>query len=130
MQNTSGGKSALGLDGNITALIGYIIGLVAIVLVFIEKDNKWVRFHAVQSTLYHVGFIILFIVLAIVIGIITFVLGQISSIFGLIGSLLYLVLLLLWLGWLGGMIYGAFKAFQGADFKYPIIGNMAEKWSK
>ena len=37
MQNTSGGKSALGLDSNITALIGYIIGIVAIVSIIIEK---------------------------------------------------------------------------------------------
>ena len=129
MQNMSGGKSALGLDGNITALIGYIIGIVALVEVFIEKDNKWVKFHAVQAVLYHVGFFVLFIVLAIVIGIISFVLAQISAIFGLISMLLYLLLLVLWLGWLAGMIYGAIKAYQGASFKYPIVGCMAEKWS-
>jgi uncharacterized membrane protein len=129
MQNMSGGKSALGLDGNITALIGYIIGIVALVEVFIEKDNKWVKFHAVQAVLYHVGFFVLFIVLAIVIGIISFVLAQISAIFGLISMLLYLLLLVLWLGWLAGMIYGAIKAYQGTNFKYPIVGNMAEKWS-
>jgi uncharacterized membrane protein len=41
MQNQ---KSALGLDGNVTALIGYIIGILALVLIFIEKDNKFVRF--------------------------------------------------------------------------------------
>ena len=34
MQNQ---KSALGLDGNITALIGYPVGIVALILVFIEK---------------------------------------------------------------------------------------------
>jgi len=129
MQNMSGGKSALGLDGNVTALIGYIIGIVALVEVFIEKDNKWVKFHALQSTLYHVGFFVLFFGLAIVIGIISFVLAQISAIFGLISMLLYLLLALLWLGWLIGMIYGAVKAYQGATFKYPVVGNMAEKWS-
>ena len=49
MQNTTEGKSALGLDGNVTALIGYIIPLVALILVFMEKDNKFVRFHSIQS---------------------------------------------------------------------------------
>ena len=46
MQNQ---KSALGLDGNITTLIGYLIPLVALILIFIEKDNKFVRFHSFQS---------------------------------------------------------------------------------
>lgn len=84
MQNTSGGKSALGLDGNVTALIGYIIGIVALILFFIEKENKFVRFHAIQSTLFHVGFFALYIVLAIFIGI----LAQIASAFAFLGFLL------------------------------------------
>lgn len=127
MQNM-GGKSALGLDGNITALIGYIIGIVAIVEVFIEKDNKWVRFHALQSTLYHVGFIVIFIVLGIVITILSIILSAISSTLGLISMLLYLVFVLVWLAYIIGFIYGGIKSYQGANFKYPIIGNMAEKW--
>ena len=52
MQNQ---KSAIGLDANITALIGYPIGILALVLIFIEKDNKFVRFHALQSVLWSVG---------------------------------------------------------------------------
>lgn len=129
MQNMYGGKSALGLDGNVTALIGYLIGIVALVLIFIEKDNKFVRFHAIQSVIFHVGTFIIIIAVWIVGGIIAAVLGQISSIFGIIGILIYLLGMLLWLGWLGGMIYGAIKSFQGQMFKYPIFGNLAEKWA-
>jgi uncharacterized membrane protein len=129
MQNMSGGKSALGLDGNVTALIGYLIGIIAIVLIFIEKDNRFVRFHAIQSVVFHIGAFVLIFAVWIVGGIIAAVLGQISSIFSIIGILIYLLGMLLWLGWLGGMIYGAIKAFQGQMFKYPIFGNLAEKWA-
>ncbi len=115
MQNE---KSAIGVDGNIAALIGYIIGIVAIVLIFIEKDNKFVRFHALQSTFFHVGFIVVYFVFAILIT----MLAQISSIFAFFG----LLLLPLWLVWFGGMIYGAVKAYQGTMFKFPIVGNIAE----
>jgi uncharacterized membrane protein len=125
----SGGKSALGLDGNVTALIGYLVGIVALVLIFIEKDNKFVRFHAIQSVVFHIGTFIVIFAVWIVGGIVAAVLGQISSIFGIIGVLIYLLGLLLWLGWLGGMIYGAIKSFQGQMFKYPIFGNLAEKWA-
>jgi len=131
MQNMSGSgdKSALGLDGNVTALIGYIVGIVALIEIFIEKDNKWVRFHAIQSVLYHVAAFVLIFALMIVGGIVAAILSQISSVLGLVGILIYILGLLLWLGWLVGMIYGALKAYQGVTFKYPIVGNMAEKWS-
>lgn len=114
-------KSALGLDGNITALIGYIIGIVALILIFIEKDNKFVRFHSFQSVFFHVAFIALYIVFLILVAI----LSQISGFFGILGFLL----IPLWLIWLGGMIYGAVKAYQGAMFKFPVIGNIAENMS-
>ncbi|MBX3299921.1 MAG: DUF4870 domain-containing protein [Acidobacteria bacterium] len=120
MSNT--GKSALGgLDGNVAALIGWVIGIIAIVLIIIEKENKWVRFQAFQSVLFHVGFFVLYFALSIVV----MILAQISSIFGFLA----LLLLPLWLIWLAGMIFGAYKAYQGADYKFPIVGAMAEKWA-
>lgn len=122
-------KSALGLDGNITALIGYIIGIVALILIFIEKDNKFVRFHAFQSVLYTVGFVVVYIVAMILITIITVMLGAMSDILGLIGSLLYLLLLVVWLAWLVGLIMAAVKSYGGNMWKLPIVGNLAEKWS-
>lgn len=118
MQNQ---KSAIGLDGNIAALLGWIIGIVALVLIFIEKDNKFVRFQAIQSVLFHVGFFVIYFVLAIFVTI----LAQISSVLGFLG----LLLLPLWLVWLGGMILGAVKSYQGANFKFPVIGSLAEKWA-
>ena len=126
MQNQ---KSALGLDGNVTALIGYLIGIVALVLIFIEKDNKFVRFHALQSVLWSVGMCVGIFVVAIVGFILAMILGQVSgalgSIVGLLVMLLYLVMIL---GLLGGLIFGAIKAYGGAMFKLPIVGNLAEKW--
>ena len=126
MQNQ---KSALGLDGNITALIGYIIGIVALVLIFIEKDNKFVRFHAFQSVFLAVTYIVCIIGL-IILGVIVAIIGQAS---GALASILGILLMLLWLavvfGFLGALIYSAIKAYGGAMFKLPIIGNMAEKFS-
>jgi uncharacterized membrane protein len=50
------GKSALGLDGNVAAALGYPIGIIAIISLIMEKENRFVRFHALQSILLHVGF--------------------------------------------------------------------------
>lgn len=126
MQNQ---KSALGLDGNITALLGYIIGIVAIVLIFIEKDNKFVRFHALQSVFWFLGYIVSIIAVAIVGTIISVVLAQVSSglatISGLIFGILYFGLII---GFLGGLIFAAIKAYGGNNYKLPFVGNMAEKY--
>jgi uncharacterized membrane protein len=119
MQNQ---KSALGLDGNVTALLGYIIWIVALVSLLIEKENKFVRFHAVQSLLYHAAIIVAFIALTIITVFLSFISGTLASLF----SMLYM---LLWLGVLVGIILLAVKSFQGQMFKLPIIGDMAEKWS-
>ncbi|MEZ5345738.1 MAG: DUF4870 domain-containing protein [Pyrinomonadaceae bacterium] len=122
-------KSAIGLDGNVTALIGYLIGIVALVLIFIEKDNKFVRFHALQSVLWSVLVTVGIFAVAIIGSILTVILAQVSSTLGsIVGLILVLVYLGLFLALVGGLIFGAIKAFGGAEFKLPVVGNMAEKW--
>jgi uncharacterized membrane protein len=122
-------KSALGLDGNVTALIGYLFGIVALILIFIEKDNKFVRFHALQSVLWSVLFLVGIFAIIIVGMILGFVGAMISEslgmIIGLLAGLLYLAL---FLGFFGGLIFAAIKSFGGAEFKLPIVGNMVQKW--
>jgi uncharacterized membrane protein len=127
MQNQ---KSAIGLDGNVTALIGYIVGIIALVEIFIEKDNKFVRFHAIQAVLFHVGFWVSFIVVWIIGGILVLAIGAASQSLGwILGLLLTLLLLIIFFGGLGGLIYAAIKSYQGVTFKLPIVGNLAEKWT-
>ncbi len=122
-------KSALGMDGNVTALIGYLIGIVALVLIFIEKDNKFVRFHALQSVLWSVICVVGIIAVAIVGMILALVLSQVSAgLGGLVGVLTILLYVVLIFGMIGGLIFGAIKAYGGNQFKLPIAGNLAEKW--
>ncbi|MCY7376769.1 MAG: DUF4870 domain-containing protein [Pyrinomonadaceae bacterium] len=130
MQNMSGGKSALGLDGNVTALIGYLIGIVALILIFIEKDNKFVRFHAIQAVLWSVFCTIGIIVVAIVGIILGLVVSAVSTnLAGIVWILTILLYVGLIFGLLGGLIFGAIKAYGNSLFKLPVVGNFAEKWS-
>ncbi|MGH9948935.1 MAG: DUF4870 domain-containing protein [Pyrinomonadaceae bacterium] len=127
MQNQ---KSAIGLDGNVTSLIGYLVGIVALVLIFIEKDNKFVRFHALQSVLWSVGVVVAIIAVAIVGTVISLVLAAVSGTLAWIVGLLFTLLYVgLFLAMFGGLIYGAIKSFGGEMTKLPIVGNMAEKWT-
>src|SRR5215213_2566612 len=111
MQNQ---KSALGMEGNVTALIGYIVGIIALVLIFIEKDNKFVRFHAIQSVLWQVAMWVAFVVLWVVIVVLGIIVSQVSTGLATIVWLLSTLLFLLWLvALVGGIIFAAIKSYGG-----------------
>jgi uncharacterized membrane protein len=127
-------KSGSGLEPNIAAALSYI-WIVGVIFYLIEKENRFVRFHAMQSILFGIANSILMIVLVVVAMILTFIsIGTSAAVGGAIGSLMGLLVWLIWmLFWLIGMalfvglIFAAVKAYQGQMFKLPIIGNMAEK---
>lgn len=121
-------KTALGLDANLGAALGYPIGIVALIIFIMEKENRFARFHALQSLLYHVAAVVIFIILGILLGVLTAVLSMIdSSLGGIVGILLWLLFMIVVLIYLAGLLFCAFKAYGGNLFKLPIIGNMAEK---
>ena len=133
------GKSALGLDGNVAAALGYPIGIIAIISLIMEKENRFVKFHALQSILLHVvimvvgfGLGILLFIIGILLGIGATAAGSsaVGGLAGIFSLLSMLVWFAIFIAYIGGLIYGAVKAYQGSMFKLPIIGGMADKWIK
>jgi uncharacterized membrane protein len=128
------GKTSTGLEPNIAAAISYI-WVVGLIFFFLEKDNRFVRFHAMQSILYGVCWSVIMITLIFVGMIFTFVGAAIAgtagnsvgSLFGIFISLVWLLVWIVPIGLFVGLILSAVKAYQGLVFKLPIIGNMAEK---
>ena len=131
MQTAPNSKSALGLDANVTALLGYLIWIVALVLVFIEKDNKFVRFHAVQSLLWSLAVTIVSFAMLLVFGVFAglFVAMGSNALGSLLWGLMVLMILGLSLAAMAGLILAMVKAYGGEMWKLPIVGNLAEKWS-
>src|SRR5437879_11432661 len=130
------GKSALGgIDGNVAAALGYPIGIIAIICLIMEKENRFVKFHALQSILLHVAFIVVAIAVWII-GIIIMIAGVAAAaatdsgaLGGLAGMLFGLNWLVVIFAYIGGLIFAAVKAYQGNQFMLPIIGGMAQKWT-
>lgn len=129
LSNQPGGdekaKTQLGLDANLGAALGYPIGIIAIILFIMEKENRFARFHALQSLLYHVAFVVIMIVVMIFAAVIGVLLAMVKL--GFVAPLLFLLWPVLILVYFGGLIMGAVKAYQGQWFKLPLIGNMTEK---
>ncbi len=106
-------KTALGLEKNISAMLSYILGWVSgLVIILIEKEDDFVRFHAMQS-------ILTFGVLTIL----SVAFGSMLMFVGTIGALIRIAGVALW-------ILLMVKAYQGEKYKLPIIGDMAEQWAK
>ncbi len=115
------GTSSSGIQPNLAAALSYVLSIITGIIFFvIEKENKYVRFHAMQAILFGAAWIILWIVL----GIVSLALVFVPVIGWIINAVIYLGL------GLGGFILWLFlmyKAYQGERFKLPVIGDIAEK---
>jgi len=113
------GPSTLGLDPNISAFLSYLFSPISALIIFLmEKQNRFVRFHAMQSLLSAAAVIVIEVVLS-VLNHIPFI--DLLSIF-LLGPLVGLAVFVIW-------IVLMVNAFQGKYFKLPIIGDYAEKYA-
>jgi len=129
-----GGKTSfMNLDSNVGAMLCYILNFVcclglvlSIILLVTEKENRFVKFHAVQS--------LFLAALQIAVGIIIGILGLILSLalnafdmswlaWILILGLRFILLLIFLALW----IMGGIKAYGGQWYKLPIIGEFAWK---
>ena len=128
MQNMNG-KTALGLDANVGALLCYLpicgINLIYSIIVLVtDKTNKLARFHAFQSLLLLAAYVVGIFAVSILAGIIGGVTGSAA-----LGSLFSLLTIVIVIAFLGLTILGCIKGYQGQLFKIPVIGDMADKWS-
>ncbi|WP_240377017.1 DUF4870 domain-containing protein [Bacillus piscicola] len=99
-----------GLDENVAGLLCYLVGVITgIVFILLEKENRFVRFHALQSIF---TFAFLFVL--------SFVLTAIPVIGWVISIILAPLSVILW-------VVLMIKAYQGKWFKLPVVGEMAEK---
>ncbi len=94
------------LMGAASYLLGFVTG---IIMLLIEKQSKFVRFHAMQSTLLFAGVFVANIVL-----------GFVPILGWLVGLFLSFAAFILW-------IVCMWKAFQGEMYKVPYVGDMAVK---
>jgi uncharacterized membrane protein len=131
---TANQPSVGGMDPRIAAAVSYI-WIVGLIFYFLEKENRFVRFHAMQSILFGIINTVLMLVLIVLASILTVVFGiggaaiggGASAIGGLLVFLIWIVVTLIVLLFIVGLIVAAVKAYQGKTFKLPIIGNMADK---
>lgn len=98
------------LMGAVAYLLGPVTGIIILIM---EKNNAYIRFHAMQST---VIFGVIFL-LNIALGIVP-VLGWVIAL--VLSPLVALISFILWLVLM-------WKAYSGEKYKLPYFGDLAEK---
>ncbi len=97
------------VKGNLVATLAYLGGILSAIFIILTVDNKFVRFHAIQST---ITFVIIFVISMVVVSI-PFVGWMISPLIWLLGFILYIFLM--------------YQAYKGEKFKLPVIGDIADR---
>ena len=111
-ESTDLGKSSTGMQPNLAALLSYVLGLITgLVFFIVEKDNQFVKFHAMQSICFSLGLSVL-----------CFGLMFIPIVGWLAMVVLQLAALVFW-------IICMIKAYQGEWYRLPVVGNFAAKQS-
>lgn len=108
-----GSRSSTGIDENIAGLLCYLATFITgIIFLLLEKKSQFVRFHAMQSTVFFIGIWIISYA-ANFIPLVGWMLQMVASILGFI---LWIVLMI--------------KAYQKEYYKLPIVSDIAENFLK
>ncbi len=101
---------------NLVAAISYALGFVTgIVILLVEKDDKFIRFHAMQSTVFTGSLFAL-----------NLVLGLLLSRLGIFSFLSTISGLIIWLIIVYVCFISFIKAYKGKVHKLPFAGDYSE----
>jgi uncharacterized membrane protein len=112
-----------GVPPNVAACLACIPLVGGIAFLVLEKNNKFVRFYAMQSVIFGGGALLLSIAVGIVIQIFVHIplLGWlIVAVLGFLWSIMGLGIFLLWL-------MTSYKAFNGKEWEIPYLGKIARE---
>ena len=108
--------STTSLEPNVAGLLCYLVGwITGLIFFLIEKENDFVRFHAMQSIVVFGAFTILQIILSIL------------QLIPYIWILFYIVSILLGVGTFVLWVLLMVKAYQGERYRLPYAGDFADR---
>lgn len=118
-------ETTLWLDEHTLGGFAYVLGVVSgALLIVLEDENPYIRFHAIQSTLVFSG---LLLASLFVVGLELLVVGLPTGGW-VIGTVLAFVGTLLWLSGLALWIFLVVTAARGERYHLPHIGPLAEQY--
>ncbi len=118
-------KSSTGMEPKIAVLLAYLFSwLGGLIIWLIEKENKFVKWNALQALILGIcQFIIIILFFWILSPIFVWVFWPLAGVFSAIGWVCYTILFVL-------AIVCIVRAFQGKTFRIPVISSLTDKYFK
>jgi uncharacterized membrane protein len=111
-----------GMDPKLAGLLAYVIPpITGIIFFLIEKSNQVVRWHAAQSIVFGVAWIVLWIALTVLSMVLSAILPLIGTIIG------FLITFVVFIGGVILWIICLIKGYSGTMWRMPLIAQFADK---
>ena len=115
---SASGPTSMGMQPNVAAGLSYVFlpapWIGGLIFFLVEKQNRFVRFHAMQSLLFFGGLTVLSIIISFLAGYIPLI-GFLNTVLGIVWFVSWIILMI--------------QGFQGKYFKLPVVGDYAERYA-
>ena len=109
---------SIGMDQGVAVLLIYLFGWVSgLVFMFIEKQNRFVRFNAMQSILLSAGWIGIILISSI--------LGRVP----IVGTIFWITSFLIGVAMTALFVALIVLGFKSKKLELPVVSDLAESWS-
>lgn len=116
--------SSTGLAENVAGALAYLMGPVTgIIFLVLEKNSRFVKFHAAQS----IGIFVIVFVAFIVLSIVSTTLSLIPIVGWIVGLVLLFVSIIAGFGGLFLWLFLMYKAYNGEEWEFPWVGEQSRK---
>jgi len=116
-----GKKSSTGMEPKIAILIAYLFGWIGgLIIWLIEKENKFVKWNALQALILGILEVACIIVISLILGLIPFIGWFLFSWLG------YVAAVVLWVFAIVAIVVG----FQGKTYRIPGVSKLTDKYFK
>lgn len=105
--------TSIGVEPKVGGVLAYL-GIIGVVIFFLEKDHQEVRFHAAQNTVLCIGLLAVYLAL---------------TMFAFVLPFLWLLNIPLWLASMALWIYLLVQGYNLNHVKLPVVGDVAERWA-
>ena len=122
MEQSAGATQSSGMDPKLAGLLAYLVPqITGIVFFLIEKSNRVVRWHAAQSIVFGIAWVVLWIALTVLSMVLSAIIPIIGTIIG------FLVTFVVFLGGIVIWVVCLIKGYSGQMWRMPLIASYADR---
>jgi uncharacterized membrane protein len=122
MEHSAGATQSSSMDPKLAGLLAYLVPpITGIIFFLIEKTNRVVRWHAAQSIVFGIAWIVLWIALTVLSMVLSAILPLIGTIIG------FLITFVVFIGGFILWVVCLIKGYSGQMWRMPVVAPYADR---